>query len=64
MWWDVLQAIREAGIGASTTVIVTADHGFVKVEKQIRPNAALRRTVLTRRSRPGRARRRGGREAP
>lgn len=39
---DVLQAVKESGRQKDTTVIVTADHGFVRVTRQIKPNARLR----------------------
>lgn len=39
---DVLQAIKDAGLKKSTSVFVVADHGFVAVTKQIRPNVRLR----------------------
>jgi len=39
---DVVAAIRESGLEARTTIVVTADHGFIRVTKQIRPNARLR----------------------
>jgi len=39
---DVLQAIQDAGIKKSTSVFVVADHGFIAVNKQIKPNARLR----------------------
>ncbi len=43
---DVLAAVDDAGLRKSTTVIVTADHGFIRVTKQIQPNAILKRAGL------------------
>lgn len=39
---DVLQAIQDAGLKKRTTVFVVADHGFVAVTKQVRPNVRLK----------------------
>ena len=35
---EILAAIKEAGLGDSTDVFVVSDHGFLPVERQIRPN--------------------------
>jgi predicted AlkP superfamily pyrophosphatase or phosphodiesterase len=45
---DVLEAIRTSGGEDRTTVVVTADHGFIRVTRQIRPNARLRARGLIR----------------
>lgn len=39
---DIVQGIKDAGLKKNTSVFVVADHGFVAVTKQIRPNARLR----------------------
>ena len=39
---DVLEGLSKAGLRKNTTVIVTADHGFIRVTKQIKPNARWR----------------------
>lgn len=41
---DVLAAIKDAGIEKRTAVMVTADHGFMRVTKEIRLNPWLKRT--------------------
>ena len=38
---EILAAIKEAGLGGSTDVFVVSDHGFLPVERQIRPNVLL-----------------------
>ncbi len=43
---EVLDAIDAAGIGDSTAVIVTSDHGFLSIPKTLRPNALLREAGL------------------
>ena len=43
---DLLRTIDATGRRAQTTVIVTTDHGFKKVEKFIFPNVALRQAGL------------------
>lgn len=45
---DVLQGIKRAGLERQTTVIVTADHGFVRVTKQIKPHVRLAARGLNR----------------
>jgi predicted AlkP superfamily pyrophosphatase or phosphodiesterase len=42
----LLDALRDAGIAARTTVFVVADHGFKLVKRQIRPNAAFMKAGL------------------
>jgi predicted AlkP superfamily pyrophosphatase or phosphodiesterase len=42
----VLKAIDEAGIAAQTSVFVLSDHGFKRVTRLIRPNAALGKAGL------------------
>ena len=37
----ILEAIKQAGIGDSTTVIVTGDHGFVDIHTSLSPNIWL-----------------------
>ncbi len=43
---DVLQAVRDAGIGARTAVFVTSDHGFLPYTREIRPNVRLKAAGL------------------
>ncbi len=38
---EVVKAVDEAGIAATTTIFVLSDHGFKTVKRQILPNAAL-----------------------
>jgi predicted AlkP superfamily pyrophosphatase or phosphodiesterase len=45
---DLLRAIDASGRRAQTTVIVTTDHGFKKVEKYSYPNVALKKAGLLR----------------
>lgn len=45
---DILEAVKNSGVKDKTAVIVTADHGFVRVTKQIRPNVRLRSRGLIR----------------
>jgi predicted AlkP superfamily pyrophosphatase or phosphodiesterase len=45
---DVLQALREARIADRTTVLVTADHGFIRTTKNIAPNVRFREAGLIR----------------
>jgi len=40
---DVVQAVKDAGLQDSTTIFVTTDHGFKKVQKVIHPNVVLRK---------------------
>ena len=42
----ILNAIDEAGMRESTTVILVADHGFTRTPKAIRPNVLLREKGL------------------
>ena len=39
---EIVQAVKDAGIARDTTIIVTADHGFVRVTKEIRPYVRLK----------------------
>lgn len=43
---EILQAIDEAGIRESTTVLIVSDHGFMAIPKTILPNVALRKAGL------------------
>jgi Type I phosphodiesterase / nucleotide pyrophosphatase len=43
---DVLAAVKEAGLEGSTDVFVVSDHGFLPVERQIRPNILLAKAGL------------------
>ncbi len=43
---QLLRGLKESGLEASTTVVVTTDHGFKKVSKLIYPNVALRKAGL------------------
>jgi predicted AlkP superfamily pyrophosphatase or phosphodiesterase len=45
---DILQATRDAGIAGRTSVIVTADHGFVRTTKSIAPSVRFREAGLIR----------------
>lgn len=45
---DVVEGIKAAGLTKSTSVFVVADHGFVAVTRQVRPNARLRARSLIR----------------
>ncbi|OGV58117.1 MAG: phosphodiesterase [Lentisphaerae bacterium RIFOXYA12_FULL_48_11] len=45
---DILTSIEKSGLRDRTTVIVTTDHGFKKVNKVIHPNVALRQAGLIR----------------
>jgi arylsulfatase A-like enzyme len=38
---EILTAVKEAGLEGSTDVFVVSDHGFLPVERQIRPNVLL-----------------------
>lgn len=38
----VLAAIADAGLGAETLVAIVSDHGFLPIERSIRPNTLLR----------------------
>jgi predicted AlkP superfamily pyrophosphatase or phosphodiesterase len=40
---DVVQAVKDAGLQDSTTIFVTTDHGFKKVQKVIFPNVVLKK---------------------
>ncbi len=40
---DLVHAIDASGLRAQTTIIVTTDHGFKKVDKYIYPNVALKK---------------------
>lgn len=43
---DLVHAIDASGLRAQTTIIVTTDHGFKKVDKYIYPNVALKKAGL------------------
>lgn len=43
---QVLKALDEAGTRASTLVAIVSDHGFLPVERTVRPNTALREAGL------------------
>ena len=43
---EILAAVKEAGLAASTDVFVISDHGFLPVERQIRPNVLLTKAGL------------------
>jgi predicted AlkP superfamily pyrophosphatase or phosphodiesterase len=43
---EVLAAVKEAGLGGSTDVFVVSDHGFLPVEREIRPNVLLAKAGL------------------
>ena len=45
---DLLRAIDASGVREKTTVIVTTDHGFKKVDRYIYPNVALKKAGLLR----------------
>ncbi len=45
---ELVHAIDASGLRAQTTLIVTTDHGFKKVEKFIYPNVALKQAGLLR----------------
>ncbi|HUI41587.1 MAG TPA: alkaline phosphatase family protein [Terriglobia bacterium] len=43
---EVLDALKRAGIEGSTDVFVVSDHGFLPIDRQIRPNIPLARAGL------------------
>jgi hypothetical protein len=43
---EILAAVKEAGLGGSTDVFIVSDHGFLPVERQIRPNVLLAQAGL------------------
>jgi predicted AlkP superfamily pyrophosphatase or phosphodiesterase len=45
---DVLQALQQTRLAQRTSVFIVADHGFIRVTKQIKPNARLRSAGLIR----------------
>ncbi len=45
---DLLDAVKDAGLSDRTTIVVTTDHGFKKVEKLIYPNVVLKDAGLVR----------------
>ena len=49
---DLLKAIDASGLREKTTIIVTTDHGFKKVEKFIYANVALKKAGLLRAAGP------------
>lgn len=38
---ELLDAVRDAGLGDSTTVFIVSDHGFLPIERLIQPNVLL-----------------------
>lgn len=44
----MIEAVHAAGLGTRTAIIVTADHGFGKVTKEIRPHVRFRKEGLIR----------------
>jgi len=51
---DFLAALQEAGLADSTDVFIVSDHGFLPVEREIRPNVLLARAGLIRANAQGR----------
>lgn len=45
---ELLAAVKEAGLEDSTDVFIVSDHGFLPVERQIRPNVLLAKAGLLR----------------
>jgi predicted AlkP superfamily pyrophosphatase or phosphodiesterase len=43
---DIVEAARESEFGENVTIIVASDHGFFPIERDIRPNIALRELGL------------------
>lgn len=43
---ELLAAVKQAGLAASTDVFVISDHGFLPVERHIRPNVLLAKAGL------------------
>ena len=43
---ELLEAVKKAGLAASTDVFVVSDHGFLPVERMIRPNVLLAKAGL------------------
>jgi arylsulfatase A-like enzyme len=43
---ELLAAVREAGLADSTDVFIVSDHGFLPVEREIRPNVLLAKAGL------------------
>ena len=43
---EILATVKEAGLADSTDVFVVSDHGFLPVERQIRPNVLLAKAGL------------------
>jgi Type I phosphodiesterase / nucleotide pyrophosphatase len=43
---ELLDAVKKAGLAASTDVFVLSDHGFLPVERHIRPNVLLAKAGL------------------
>lgn len=43
---DIVEAARASEFGENVTIIVASDHGFFPIERDIRPNIALRRLGL------------------
>src|SRR5690606_28847010 len=45
---DLIDAVDRSGLRDKTTIVVTTDHGFKKVNKFVRPNVALKKAGLAR----------------
>ena len=43
---EIVDAVRAAGHAATTTITVASDHGFLPLERQLQPNAALKQAGL------------------
>jgi predicted AlkP superfamily pyrophosphatase or phosphodiesterase len=43
---ELLASIRDAGLESSTTVFIVSDHGFLPIEREIRPNVLLAKAGL------------------
>lgn len=43
---DVLDAVNDAGIRDTTTILVVSDHGFMAIPKTLQPNVALRQAGM------------------
>ncbi len=43
---DIVRAVEEAGLKDRTTIVVTADHGFITYSKIIQPNVLLKQAGL------------------
>jgi predicted AlkP superfamily pyrophosphatase or phosphodiesterase len=49
---DLVRAVDESGLRSKTTIIVTTDHGFKKVEKFAYPNVVLKKAGLVKTAGP------------